>query len=232
MEEYKTLYEWCMLNEIRPLDIKEKSLQDSFMLDEMTLTKFKKYLDNGKYKRNSTPRKPEEFLELRMYGLVPYNLSPIQQGIQFNHANDDYTLRFGDNTQYRTFLQEWKTNILLNGGTSNEGQLVKQGFKNEVYYGTMQGHLNDLVCNEVKVGRFYEPDLNSMLTAIVFLVDERVFDKKLYPDYVSPQLLDETPEAFVQWGEDNVKQYDNWLEKIGGPKNAFLRDFLKDKKLA
>ena len=25
-------------------------------------------------------------LEYRMYGFVPYNLSPIQQGIQFGHA--------------------------------------------------------------------------------------------------------------------------------------------------
>lgn len=25
-------------------------------------------------------------LEKRMYGLVPYNLSPIQQGIQFGHG--------------------------------------------------------------------------------------------------------------------------------------------------
>jgi hypothetical protein len=27
----------------------------------------------------------EDKLELRMMGLVPYNLSPIQQGIQFGH---------------------------------------------------------------------------------------------------------------------------------------------------
>ena len=33
-----------------------------------------------------------ENLELRMYGLVPYNISPIQQGIQFGHAKDEYTL--------------------------------------------------------------------------------------------------------------------------------------------
>ena len=25
-------------------------------------------------------------LELRMYGFVPYNISPIQQAIQFGHA--------------------------------------------------------------------------------------------------------------------------------------------------
>lgn len=29
-------------------------------------------------------------MEYRMYGLVPYNLSPIQQGIQFGHAVVEY----------------------------------------------------------------------------------------------------------------------------------------------
>ena len=31
-----------------------------------------------------------EKLELRMYGLVPFNISPIQQAIQFGHAVVDY----------------------------------------------------------------------------------------------------------------------------------------------
>lgn len=30
--------------------------------------------------------------ELRLYGLVPYNISPIQQGIQYGHSKDEYTL--------------------------------------------------------------------------------------------------------------------------------------------
>jgi hypothetical protein len=32
------------------------------------------------------------YLEYRMYGLVPYNLSPIQQGIQFGHGVIEYSL--------------------------------------------------------------------------------------------------------------------------------------------
>ena len=31
-----------------------------------------------------------ERLELRMYGLVPYNISPIQQAIQYGHAVQEY----------------------------------------------------------------------------------------------------------------------------------------------
>jgi hypothetical protein len=38
------------------------------------------------------PRKTEMYLEYRMYGLVPYNLSPIQQGIQFGHGVIEYSL--------------------------------------------------------------------------------------------------------------------------------------------
>ena len=33
--------------------------------------------------------KPEE-LEWRMYGIVPYNISDIQKGIQFGHAVQEY----------------------------------------------------------------------------------------------------------------------------------------------
>ena len=33
----------------------------------------------------------QDNLELRMYGLVPYNISPIQQGIQFGHAVVEYS---------------------------------------------------------------------------------------------------------------------------------------------
>ena len=29
-------------------------------------------------------------LKYRMYGLVPYNISPIQQGIQFGHGVVEY----------------------------------------------------------------------------------------------------------------------------------------------
>jgi len=32
----------------------------------------------------------------RMYGLVPYNISPIQQGIQFGHAVVEYSLYHND----------------------------------------------------------------------------------------------------------------------------------------
>jgi hypothetical protein len=32
--------------------------------------------------------------------------------------------------------------------------------------------------------------------------------------------------------ERNANNYENWIDKIGGPKNAFLREFLSKFKLA
>jgi len=236
METEHTLYEWCLVNNIRILDL-EESEYDEYMLDKLSLERFKSVIEEYKVVYNSTPGKPEKFLELRMYGLVPYNLSPIQQGIQFNHANDVYSLEWGTNNEkYDWFRTEWMTNILLNGGTSNEGHEVRHGFKTELYVGTMQQHLADLTLNGIKVSRFYAPDLNSMLTAIVFLVDERVFNKNLYPDFSPMPALDYvgdvSDDQIASWVRVNDEQYNKWVEKVGGPKNVFLREFLKDKKLA
>jgi len=237
MEVKHTLYEWCLLNNIQILDLEEADY-DPYMLDELSLDRYKDVIQEFEVKYNSTPTKPEKYLELRMYGLVPYNLSPIQQGIQFNHANDNYSLEYGDFEKYEIFRREWKTNILLNGGTSNEGHMVRQGFKTEMYYGSMQQHLTDLKANGIRVSTFYEPDLNSMLTAIVFLVDERVFNKKLYPDYLPLPFENAsigeiaTPKEIIQWTERNSKRRIEWVNNIGGPKNEFLRDFLVGKKLA
>ena len=233
MEKYNTLYNWCLLNSIRPLD--DINAGDDFMIKEISLNDFKDFLKNGDYKERSVPRKPEKFLELRMYGFVPYNISDIQKGIQFNHANDVYNIDHGGDDNYIHFIKEWKTNIILNGGTSNEGHLVKQGFTETMYVGSMQQHLADLEYNKVKVGTFYEPDLNSMLSAICFLVDERVFNKELYPDFLNSPLPTGsllTPEVMNEWSKNKDKQYNNWLEKIGGQQNEFLREFLYNKKLA
>ena len=85
-----------------------------------------------------------EKLELRMYGLVPYNISPIQQGIQFGHAVVDYgqlaktlsTEHPNIISQYDDWANNWKTFIILNGGTTN---------KSLEYTGTLNNHFATLV---------------------------------------------------------------------------------------
>jgi len=113
-------------------------------------------------------------LEYRMYGLVPYNISPIQQGIQYGHAVVEYQLRYGDSEEYQKWAKEDKTFIILNGGTTNKG-LGRLG--------TLNTHATTIQYDfKLPLGVFLEPDLGDQLTAVVFLLDERVWDRKKYPD--------------------------------------------------
>lgn len=176
-----------------------------------------------------------------MYGLVPYNLSPIQQGIQYGHALQEYNNRVFDLYNGESFPEEkannltqlcdaftkWriidKTFIILNGGTTNktksDNPIFKENECNIYYKGSLNNHLEELNYNKVDVAEFYEPDLGDQLTAVVFLVDERVWDKEKYPD--------------LDIGlQGNQKYWDEWVESIGGEKNLFLRDFVSQFRLA
>ena len=55
----------------------------------------------------------------RMYGLVPYNISPIQQAIQFGHAVVEYANEYFHDHDYQSWSHDDKTFIILNGGTTN-----------------------------------------------------------------------------------------------------------------
>jgi hypothetical protein len=192
-------------------------------------------------------------LELRMYGLTPYNISPIQQGIQFGHAVVEYGQKMkylGEhnqslNTQYNDWADNWKTFIILNGGVSNHS--VNRYSDTEDFFGSMEKNLKLLEDNDVEIGTFYEPDLNDMLSGIVFIVDERIFNKKDYPDF-SDWLMSNYGElirtelgATVHTISENIKNstnkqdqkvYKEWVSLVGGEKNVFLRDFLKNFRLA
>lgn len=235
-----TPYEWCLELNIRPLDFSGNLTEKYFMEQQIDSETFANFIKDFSVKPNSTPRKPEKYLELRMYGLVPYNISDIQKGIQFGHAVVEYGMKNMNTPEYQYFANNWKTFIILNGGTSNEGSKVKHGFSELNYEGSMQIYRKNLIENDVTIAEFYEPDLNSMLSAVVFLVDERVFNKILYPDFKShpyPWLEKNrnnkpTEKQMEDWNKENDKNYSAWVEKIGGVKNAFLREFLRDKKLA
>jgi hypothetical protein len=86
-----------------------------------------------------------------------------------------------------------------------------------------------------------------MLSGIVFIVDERIFNKKDYPDF-SDWLMSNYGElirtelgATVHTISENIKNstnkqdqkvYKEWVSLVGGEKNVFLRDFLKNFRLA
>lgn len=170
-----------------------------------------------------------ENLKYRMMGLVPYNLSDIQKAIQYGHAVqefnnriiDDFIFPGGDCTLELTYVakafKKWrkedKTFIILNGGTTNLGEYTG-------VYGTLNSHCDELRNAGVEVSTFYEPDLGDQLTAVVFLVDERVFNKKDYPD----QRVEENGTI--------AETYGSYEKRLGGEKNVWLREFLSQFRLA
>jgi hypothetical protein len=214
----KTAYEWCIIENVCPAKLSEWPTTKSFYMqdffeEKISYAEFFERTKKIKLKFGVVPQKPQLFLNYRMYGLVAYNLSPIQQGIQFGHAVVEYGIKTKDNPSYEDIYNKWahkdKTFIILNGGTTNE---------NPRHYGTLQMYCNYLKDLGVFLAEFREPDLNDTLTSFVFLVDERVFNRELYPD-----LSDEaTDEQKTEW-ENNV---------IGGHINAELRKFLSALKLA
>jgi hypothetical protein len=195
----------------------------------------------------------EEKLELRMYGLVPYNISPIQQAIQFGHAVVEYgqrvkmpislsKLSLNSSQIYDDWADNWKTFIILNGGTTNY-KYNEDGSQ----FGTLNNHLQLLKEHNVDLAIFNEPDLGDQLTAIVFIVDERVFNRKKYPDFEDWVIdnygdlirSDYYTTSFMMAQQiktsdkkEDKKVYQQWVKIVGGEKNVFLRDFLKNFKLA
>ena len=116
----------------------------------------------------------------RMYGLVPYSLSGEQKMIQFGHGiHNAYQIEFGEDEDYKQWATKDMTVMALNGGTTNM-RITEEG----IPFGTLNQHSITLDDMEVKHSHFYEPDLGDQLTAITFLVDERVWDHKgEYPNF-------------------------------------------------
>ena len=83
--------------------------------------------------------------EKRMYILVPYNLSPIQQGIQALHAVAELSIK-RPNNKYHEWVREYKTVIILNAGTTGENS-------------SMENHRINLDKLNVNYSTFREPDL-------------------------------------------------------------------------
>ena len=154
----------------------------------------------------------------RMYGLVPYNISPIQQGIQFGHAVVEYSLEFGATLAYQKWAREDKTFIILNGGTTNLNTP-----------GTLNAHEYELEAQGVQHENFFEPDLGDQLTAVVFLVDDRVFDREAWPDYDGMyNSFNGAPDATAFW---------HWKMKFADAEEeadriVWMRNWLRNFKLA
>ncbi len=194
-----------------------------------------------------------EKLELRMYGLVPYNISPIQQAIQFGHAVVEYgqkiklpqaltKMSLDATFLYDDWATNWKTFIILNGGTTNN-RPTDDGMP----FGSLNQHVIKLDEMNIDFATFHEPDLGDQLTSVVFIVDERVFNRKKYPDFENwvienygDLIRSDYPTASYMLArqikestsKEDQKVYQEWVKFVGGERNVFLRDFLINFKLA
>lgn len=161
----------------------------------------------------------EEF-NYRMFGMVNYQLMGIQSGIQFQHAVSRYQRDYPSDS-----LNKWafhcETSIVLDGGSTN---------LNPNKLGTMNKHLQTLKEMNLIVSEFYEEDLGDQLTAIAFLVDERVYDKEKYPNFLFDKTDDKLNPNFTD--ETRQKEWDDYIDMIGGYQNHKLRTFLGTFKLA
>lgn len=159
--------------------------------------------------------------EWRMYSLVMYNISSMQKGVQTTHSCLEYANRYRDSQELKEYIEHDKTLIILDGGTSLD---LKELFL-------------DLCEHDVKFGHFVEPDLNDAISSICFLADERVWDKKNYPDYETWLNMKDYPiitlcTFSLQEMAVNNEHYKEWVEFIGGEKNVYLRSLITDKRLS
>lgn len=102
--------------------------------------------------------------EQRMYCVSLRHLSGIQKGIQSAHAIVEYSNLYDKNTDYKQWATKDKTLILLEANTSEQ-------------LNTLYSELNNIKCN---VSFFNEPDMNGLITAIAFLLDDRVWNSEKY----------------------------------------------------
>jgi predicted FMN-binding regulatory protein PaiB len=152
----------------------------------------------------------------KMYGFVPRSLSDMQKGIQFGHAVVRYARSYSDTPEYKMWSEFDETFVVLDGGSTN---------MNPDKYGTLNKIVHTLRDNKLRHQTFYEENIGDQLTAVVMLVDDRVWDREKWPDFVSRSgagLID----AFFEI--DQMK----WKEKFSDNKEeaetiAFLRDYLR-----
>jgi len=129
--------------------------------------------------------------EYRMYGFVPYNISPIQQGIQFGHAVVEYANKHCRKKSYIDWANNDKTFIILNGGTTRDHRSLK-------HQGSMQEICRELDKFGITYATFREPDLNNALTGIVFLVESEIFNFDLN-SYIEGFDYTDVDVDFVKW---------------------------------
>lgn len=194
--------------------------------------------DNNVERTQNEHESFEEPLKVKMYCFVPYNICDKQKGIQLTHAALRYARAFSaDNPEVWDFVDNHETIVMLDGGTMND-----QRDFDGIPEGSMNQIADQLVEADINFSYFTEPDLNNGLSAVCFLADERVFNRKDYPDFVDYYISKHVAsiehadtcklKGFMMMKEEHPNVYKEWVRLLGGVKNVFLREITRDKKTA
>lgn len=159
-------------------------------------------------------------LTYRTYNLVIRQLNGINKGVQAEHSAKRYIWKYKDDIETSNIfdpeMPDNETTIILDGGTHQEMVEIQRILEEA----------------GVKHSYFNEPDLNNCLTAITVLADERVWDRKYFQSY------QEYYDYFIacynseMQPSETTPTYEEWLNHIGGEKNATLIEILSNKKLS
>jgi hypothetical protein len=167
-------------------------------------------------------------LEQRMYTLNKMYFMGIQAGIQSLHSVADYVFKYSDQEDLIRWATKDKTVIVLVGGFSND-LMLKQDPTDPVW--GMNHALHQLEQRGIKHAAFYETMANNCLSSIAFLVDERVWNRKKYPDVEHQRIPEHLMrykgaelEAQKRQREANIKAY--------GEDVIWMREFLNPYRLA
>lgn len=164
-------------------------------------------------------------LELRMFGIAPFQLGALHAGIQFQHAATLYGRKFPTEL-HSNWADNWMTSIVKNGGSTNNSQdPERRGSVNKFY--------DKCIDLGIDAAAFTEITMGDQVTCVTVIADERVFDTVKYPDIdrslfgVSKDynLFEPFPNMLTK---ELAEYYNNWVETvIGGVKNLFLREELR-----
>lgn len=101
----------------------------------------------------------------KMYAISLRHFSPMQKGIQSNHAIIEYSNEYFNTPKYTQWSRIDKYDILLEINTSDDLMHLIKTLK-EFNHPHMV---------------FREPDVFDIITSVAFLLDESVWDEEKYP---------------------------------------------------
>lgn len=150
----------------------------------------------------------------KMTGWTARSLSDKQIGIQFGHAVVRYIKKNFSMPQCTKWIEFDETFVILNGGSTNN---------NPERLGELNLIVETLKQNRIIHETFTEINIGDQLTAVVILVDDRVWDRKKWPDFTSTS-LPEQEFSYKMELEEWKNRFSDCKDKID--EILFLRNFL------